>query len=81
MVEPPRHALAGVDVPAGRPFEPAAGGQAKAPAVALALERYFGHNRFGADHLEVETWLEHVVDETQLHQRGLQQNAPIFELR
>ena len=81
MVQSPGHALAGIDVPAWRPLEPAALRDAEASSVSLAYERHLGDDGIRADHFQVEAWLEHVVDEAQLHQRWLEQHAAIFELR
>ena len=81
MVERPRDAFVGVDVPAGRALEPAAGGELKASAVVLALEGHLGHDRVGADHLQIEARAQRLVGEAQLHQRGLEQDAAIAQER
>src|SRR3954468_14481548 len=81
MVQGPRNAFVGVDVKAGSALEPAAGGELKASAVVLALESHLGYDRIRADHLQIEAWAQRFLRETQLHQRGLEQDPSIAQER
>src|SRR6185436_16329690 len=81
MIDGPRDAFAGVDVPGGRAVEPAAARQLKATTVAGSLESALGDDRVRTDHLEVEARLERLIHESELHQRRLEQHAAIAEQR
>jgi hypothetical protein len=66
-------------MPAGGTFEPTAAAQREAPAVSLALKAGFRNDGIVTDHFEIEVRTQDLRREAQLHQRGLEQDAPTLQ--